>query len=181
MECVIDGCEKPVKARGWCCGHYARWTKHGDPLGSSNRKRGGKVKYEKCVIEGCGKKHIAKGYCQMHYRRVTLHGDPNQRAVYKKQTKDANGYIALWMPDHPMAIGQGYVYEHRLVMAEYLGRALLPRENVHHKNGDRSDNRIENLEIWNTSQPAGQRISDKVAHAIEILSLYAPELLKEQP
>lgn len=62
--------------------------------------------------------------------------------------------------------------EHRTVMEDYMGRKLEGDENVHHINGVRTDNRIANLELWNTSQPSGQRIADKVAWAKEILERY---------
>jgi hypothetical protein len=78
-----------------------------------------------------------------------------------------------------MANSAGTVAEHRLVMAGAIDRPLLASENVHHINGDRLDNRIENLELWSRSQPAGQRVADKVEWAKEILRLYAPESLAE--
>jgi hypothetical protein len=59
-------------------------------------------------------------------------------------------------------------------MSVHLGRELLPHENVHHKNGNKIDNRIENLELWSTKQPYGQRACDKVVYAKEILELYEP-------
>lgn len=73
-----------------------------------------------------------------------------------------------------MATGRDrQILEHRYVMSQHLGRPLLVSEEVHHLNGVRHDNRIENLELWVRSQPAGQRPEDLVAWAREILERYA--------
>jgi hypothetical protein len=77
----------------------------------------------------------------------------------------SKGYVLAYCPDHPKATNRGYVYEHRLVMEETLGRPLRSDEHVHHRNGRRWDNRPENLEVMLASAHAklgGQRAEDLV-------------------
>jgi hypothetical protein len=89
---------------------------------------------------------------------------------------DQNGYRVIHAKGHPNAWKNGQILEHRFVMAEQLGRPLALDETVHHKNGNRLDNRPENLELWVNRRP-GQRVSDRVTDALELLQRYAPELL----
>lgn len=83
------------------------------------------------------------------------------------------GYVQVKVPEGtPGRTKNGYILEHRKVMQDFLGRALLPFETVHHINGIRDDNRIENLELWVSHQPAGQRVDELIKWAKEILSIY---------
>lgn len=80
--------------------------------------------------------------------RPTGHAHPNWKGG---RYTDAAGYTRVWLePTDPyrcMALKEGHVLEHRLVMARNLGRPLARHETVHHINGDRTDNRIENLQL----------------------------------
>ena len=65
--------------------------------------------------------------------------------------RDRDGYQLLWMPTHPQANSGGYMREHRLVMEREVCRPLLPHEVVDHINGQRSDNRPENLKLYQSN------------------------------
>jgi hypothetical protein len=93
-----------------------------------------------------------------------------------------SGYLAFGSKaniGHPCADKYGRIFEHVLVMYNHLGRPLNKGENVHHKNGIRTDNRIENLELWSKKQPPGQRVEDKIAWCIEFLTQYGYKVDKD--
>lgn len=80
-------------------------------------------------------------------------------------------------PASASAWSSGYAFEHRVVAEVMLNRPLASDETIHHRNGNRADNRPENLELWVSSQPAGQRVDDLIAWAKALLSRYEPSAL----
>lgn len=92
-----------------------------------------------------------------------------------------SGYVLIHRPDHPNSHKNGYILEHTFIVSEHIGRPLKKGENIHHINGIRDDNRIENLELWSRSQPSGQRVEDKIAWCQEFLKSYGYTVIRPLP
>ena len=177
--CAVKGCGRPVDTYGWCHGHYLRWYRTGDvraevPLRPRRRLS--------CSVPGCDRGAHTRGMCRAHYARWRRYGDACADRPIRVATGRgglSHGYLKVPVPldRRHLAGGATSLTQHRLVMAISLGRALRPDESVHHCNGDRTDNRLANLELWSTAQPKGQRVTDKVTFALEMLARYAPHLL----
>lgn len=166
--CSIDGCDRVAARKTWCTMHYQRSRSHGAPDAPVRERL--VAASETCSLDGCDRAHEAKGLCYTHYARLRLNGAAGPSALLRAENGaghlNRDGYRLI---SHAGKFGR---QEHRVVMESILGRPLLRHETVHHLNGQRADNRPENLELWSSAQPAGQRVVDKLEWAKEIIALY---------
>ncbi len=171
-RCLAPGCGRRPKVRGLCAKHIQQFQagKLRMKLPTDGHKRSATAyRAAKCLVEGCPQRAVNHWMCSKHSqqrRAGILDAAGNQlremlalgRRHKEGPIVDGAGYLLVVAPE-------GYqgktrdgdrVLQHRLVLEQYLGRLLLPYEIVHHKNGDRADNRLENLELLDGRARHGQ-------------------------
>jgi len=171
MECLFKECIRKSYAKDLCQSHY-KMSIRGEELRKLRPREGARLKT--CTFDGCHKPHKGNNLCSGHNYQMKKFGklQPikyNAPGEWGEWFKHESGYIRRVKTLSGKMKMQS---QHRVIMEEYLGRDLLPGENVHHKNGIRDDNRIENLELWVSSQPSGQRVEDLVKWAEDIIKRY---------
>ena len=168
--CTMPGCDRLHKGRGMCPGHMARWKKgkRGKELEAPLRPSLPEI----CEINGCNNPPLSRGMCEAHYSRWNdgKRGEELEKPIRERrhptgqERVSQDGYVFVKVPN-----GE-WKRKHHIVMEQHLGRSLLSKEEVHHRNGIRDDNCIENLELWTTSQPYGQRVTDKIEWGVKFLA-----------
>ena len=132
--------------------NYSRFSK--EDLEKIRKMAGeGKSTREIGEIFGKSAKAIQKAYVKYKIKGLPSGGQIGERNPSWKGGKiiDKSGYVLIKVYDHPFANNAGYVRQHRLVMEEHLKRFLLPTEIVHHKDGSKHNNDLDNLEVFSSN------------------------------
>lgn len=162
------------------CTKCATWKPLDDFYKQSNGRLGRRGDCIRCVRERQNRAYRPDAAEKARWYTLCECGGKKSRTAQrcrncvKPLVDDANPRWRLATDGYVVALNSAgkEIRQHRVVMEEHLGRPLYSHETVHHMNGIRDDNRIENLELWSFSQPAGQRVKDKLAWCREFLAQY---------
>lgn len=180
--CSVDTCDRPHYGIGYCHMHYQRMKK-GIPLDRPTRMKAGEG--TACSVDGCSREVKSAGYCCAHYTRtkqgismdkpLRVRSSPGTLGVRRL---NAGGYVIISVPRGtpgalPSTTLADIMVEHRYVMQKHIGRPLLQAESVHHKDGNRQNNHISNLELRSGAHGVGIRVEDGALAHIAYLEQYA--------
>jgi len=176
--CRLEGCGREIENGRvrMCRRHYAQYYRRiidEDGVRLRELKRVPSAEGLACSVPDCHSRPTRRGMCQKHRRQEQAglideqgnklrehktRGRPRRKARWRT----SGGYVRKHAPEHPNADKYGNVLEHRLVMEAHLDRLLGPKEVVHHINGKRDDNRLENLQLrqWTTHPPGSEPVDD---------------------
>ena len=178
MDCKLDYCNNVAKSKKMqlCNGHYRQQVKGQEfkPLRQTPGRP--KINTGNC-IRGCARPQYCNNLCRNCNRNDYY--DKTERAkrgaikhelipLFARRKPNMQGYVDIKIQENPVV----WQLEHRYIMEQHIGRRLFSDETVHHKNGNTLDNRIENLELWASRHPKGQRVEDLLDWAKEIMERY---------
>lgn len=183
-QCNI--CNQKFKVSGNTC-----WN----CLDTSRKEKSRKMTCSNCKRTGLLILNMTEKLCTKCDREKKESLDPLKKEIRRKQVRESSrrkrgtkidapvrkskgwwltsqGYVMIFEPNHPNSNINGCINQHVFVMSQHLKRPLKKGESVHHINGQRDDNRIENLELWHRSHPPGQRLDEKIEWAKKFLEEY---------
>lgn len=182
--CSVEGCGRRPR-RNWLCDTHSKRSESGldltIPIREPNRRY---APGETCSVERCDRKPVGRGFCKTHYWRFHRGQDLNTpvrtplKPLGEGRWRAPGGYVLTIVPaDTPGARkkngGCYFMLEHRYVMQRTLGRPLLPKEQVHHRDGDKTNNDPMNLELRSGPHGKGISVTDGVIASLNYLETHA--------
>ena len=110
-----------------------------------------KISKELSITPSAVRKYFVKYGIKRRSKTDTLKSETNPNWKGGKRTKSDTGYIEIYSPNHPNANKRNCVYEHQLIMEKHIGRYIRKGEVVHHIDGNKSNNDINNLMLLTNS------------------------------